>query len=128
MYHAGSCPVCGDGLLGMRVCGDHALIVCDECEALWTDPACAGAARFPKGEASLCPICGESLWGPQAHWADDAEVRELNWSRFVKGTSAGGTVDSRACSPTLVERITTLVLVTAAIGMGLGVVVRLWQR
>ncbi|CAN7744941.1 MULTISPECIES: hypothetical protein [unclassified Variovorax] len=38
------CPICRNGLIGIRRCSDGSTLVlmCDECESVWADPAPAG--------------------------------------------------------------------------------------
>ncbi len=126
MHHVGSCPICGDGLLGVRICGDHALVVCDECEALWPQPSCAGPPRYPSGETSPCPRCGKPLWGSQAHWATTAEINERGWSDFVRGESADRpSPASSSLTSTGLRGGLTLAAVLLTVVVIVGVVVRL---
>ena len=86
MYFVGFCHVCGQGLLGIRVCCEpDALIVCDECEAVWTSPECGEPPLYPDPEGSLCPRCHKPLWDLPAHWASREEIAALAWSDAVMG-------------------------------------------
>ncbi len=78
------CPICGGGLCGIRICGlsdehPHGLIVCDECEAIWTRPDVTSEHQYPDAEMQQCPICQNPLWGPQSRWATWDDCSELNW-------------------------------------------------
>ena len=85
MYFAGFCRVCGEGLLGVRVCKNGALplIVCDECESMWSDPKLTGPAKTPRDVDG--PVGDAELWGPDSHWADANELDRLQWRKYVIG-------------------------------------------
>ena len=85
MYYVGLCPRCEEGLLGIRVCDSQANILCDECDALWTNPQHIDGVPFMVQADPPCPECGQSLWGKQAHWADRREVESVNWWSNVIG-------------------------------------------
>lgn len=96
MYYVGICSQCEQGLLGIRVCDDQTLVLCDECDALWLGPPVDDAPPAVLTADPFCPGCGESLWGEQAHWADREEIEAAGWWRFVAGeagdrTEPGGT-------------------------------------
>jgi len=101
-YHSiGPCPICGGGLCGIRICGlptpnqvignadidtttgPHGLIVCDECEAIWLDPDKNVDHQYTDPEDPRCPICRDSLWNGNNHWANTAEVHFIGWSDAV---------------------------------------------
>ena len=78
------CAVCGGGLCGIRICGfdtdqPHGLVVCDECEAIWTEPDTSTAHRWRDAENPCCPICGEALWGPHSRWANREDLCRIGW-------------------------------------------------
>ncbi|MEL6897263.1 MAG: hypothetical protein AAFP90_14265 [Planctomycetota bacterium] len=79
------CPICGAGLCGIRICGldtpkPYGLVVCDECEAIWTQPDILTAHQYPDDtENPLCPISGAPLWGPNSRWAHREDVQRLGW-------------------------------------------------
>ena len=78
------CPVCGCGLCGIRICGfdgehPHGLIVCDECEALWTEPNTYGPHVWRDAENPCCPICDEPMWGSHSRWANREDLDRLGW-------------------------------------------------
>lgn len=87
MYYVGICRVCGQGLLGVRICCDDqiGLVVCEECEAIWLEPSCTGPPLFAESADSLCPRCGRPLWEPPSHWATLDEVERLSWLDAVRG-------------------------------------------
>lgn len=79
-----SCPICGDGLCRIRVCVQDqkilGCILCDECEAVWTDPSLKDRiAQRPGAEGPECPTCGLSLWSRSSHWANVGEACLLGW-------------------------------------------------
>ena len=94
------CPICGGGLCGIRICGvdaegaaqrfaktgsdaAHALVICDECEAIWLEPDLTTAHQYPAIEDARCPICSQLLWGKTSHWADLKEIETLGWEYAV---------------------------------------------
>lgn len=86
--HIGECPVCGNGLCRVR-CGSlpdgttQLYAMCDECEAIWLKPDTLGPAEFPDSEDPLCPVSGQSLYGPNSRWATPEDVRETDWESEV---------------------------------------------
>lgn len=83
MYHVGSCPICGDGLRGIRVCCGELVVVCDECDALWSSPALTD--RISTSADPVCSHCNKSLWGDQARWARRQDVETAGWWPDVAG-------------------------------------------
>ncbi len=53
--------------------------MCDECEALWLAPSTSEPPKFPDACQPNCPICGQDLYGPQAHWSLASELRDTDW-------------------------------------------------
>ncbi len=84
-YHSiGFCPICGDGLCGIRIYrtdsdSTYGLIVCDECDAVWTEPNLSRKPSYPDSEDPRSPIDGLPIWGPSSHWADLRECALLGW-------------------------------------------------
>ncbi len=84
--HIGECPCCVNGLCRIRSCEGpqgklHLYALCDECEALWTEPNTDTHKVFPSAENPHCPICEQPLYGPQAHWSQPDEVTAVpEWS------------------------------------------------
>ena len=98
-----SCPICGGGLCGIRVCttdpgspdeaGEetsqdaggrlHGFVICDECEAIWMEPDVTTAHRYPSAIDPKCPITGQDLWGPQGRWADWEDLQALGWEAAI---------------------------------------------
>jgi hypothetical protein len=60
--HLGACPRCEQGLLRLVRCPrcKQLSVLCDDCEALWSDPQ-ATAKRPPDGRHPLCPHCGHAV-------------------------------------------------------------------
>lgn len=87
MFYVGNCPCCDQGLLGIRICCEDeiGLIVCDECEAIWLEPARCTPAIFTEQPDSRCPRCDRPIWQPPSHWAAADEVERLGWQREVVG-------------------------------------------
>lgn len=78
------CPVCGAGLLGLRICGlgtnqPHGLVVCDECEAIWQQPSVSSKHQYADSLDARCPKCDDPLWGPQSRWASLEDLQTLGW-------------------------------------------------
>ncbi len=82
--HIGECPCCVNGLCRVRSCCDngqlHLYAMCDECEALWTEPSTDASRQFPDIDNPQCPICNGPLYGPHAHWAEASELSNTPWS------------------------------------------------
>lgn len=83
MYYVGQCSVCGNGVRGVRICCGTPIVVCDECDAVWTSPD-TGDRRSAAADPE-CAKCGNTLWGSQAHWASQAEVQDAGWWANVQG-------------------------------------------
>lgn len=90
LHSIANCPVCDDGLLGVRLChGDpggaigktvepHGLIICDQCEAIWRQPDRQSPHQYADAENAKCPRCQTDLW-QTSHWASLDEVSRLGW-------------------------------------------------
>ena len=89
LIYVSSCPVCGDGLCRIRVCEKDqrlaGMVLCDECEALWTDPTMTQRVLRKAGDMDpICPSTGQSVWGEQSRWANVGEICLLGWFGGVK--------------------------------------------
>lgn len=84
MLHAGTCPQCDQGVRGFRTCGEQPLLMCDECEAVWSRPD-AAAATFPAQPDLPSPLTARSLIGPSARWCSRPEVDAAGWSDAIVG-------------------------------------------
>ncbi|MEZ6090606.1 MAG: hypothetical protein R3C05_21815 [Pirellulaceae bacterium] len=87
-YSIDYCPVCGAGLLGVRICGlgthdAHGLVVCDECEAIWKEPDVSTPHQYTDASDARCPKCALPLWGPQSRWATAEDLVYLNWQHAI---------------------------------------------
>lgn len=82
MYDVGPCPICGEGLRGVRICCGQPVIVCDECDAVWSSPSLSD--RISTTADPVCQICGRSLWGDQARWASREEIEAAGWWSQVR--------------------------------------------
>ncbi|GAB5403576.1 MAG: hypothetical protein Aurels2KO_18070 [Aureliella sp.] len=91
--HAGSCPICGDGLRRARFCADatgekHFYLLCDECEALWITPDDSGEQKYASMEDPMCPICSATMYGSSAGWVESNDVDTTPWPAKLTVTSA----------------------------------------
>jgi hypothetical protein len=82
------CSICGCGLCGIRICGfdtdkPHGLVVCDECEALWTQPDTRTPHMWRDAEHPHCPICDAPLWGAHSRWATREDLEKLGWQQQI---------------------------------------------
>jgi len=87
MYYVGTCPFCEQGSLGIRICskaGD-AVILCDECDALWLSPELKGKPAFLEEPDLPCPYCPGNLTESPACWASMGEIIERGWIATIKG-------------------------------------------
>ena len=87
MLHAGTCPSCDQGLLCCRTCceGSRPLVVCDECDAVWSQITALDKPEFATTNGSLCPFCGKSIWQPPSRWTTRDELKRLGWDQFIAG-------------------------------------------
>jgi len=60
--HFGSCPVCEQGQVSPARCPDCGgwIAICDECEAIWSDPRAVRQSR-PDGAHPVCPHCSQKV-------------------------------------------------------------------
>jgi hypothetical protein len=73
-----TCPLCEQGRCRVRV-GEaddriFSCVVCDECEATWSDPGMRQRFPQPSAEQPTFPYHRSSLWGPGTRWADTADL------------------------------------------------------
>lgn len=89
LRYVGFCPVCGQGLLGVRMCSSdaHAVVMCLECDATWLDRALKEAPLFPRQPDLPCPNGDGWLRLEPSHWADAEEVAKVGWTDAVVGVS-----------------------------------------
>lgn len=83
-HSIGFCPICGDGLCGVRIYqsdndSTYGMVVCDHCDAVWTEPDLSAQPYFPDTEDERSPIDGQPIWGSASHWADLQECALLGW-------------------------------------------------
>lgn len=101
------CPVCEQGLVRPRICRSTssevpedlesnptfarlsepksvAVLLCDECDAAWTEPTLNERIRTKVNSDPACPQCHQSLWGPQSHWASLEEIYLLGWYNSIQ--------------------------------------------
>ena len=85
MYYVGFCRICGTGPLGLRQCGGckEVVVLCDECDAVWTDCGTKGdfAAKpqFAKEGVLPCPHCEASLIEKPSRWAYKKTIDVTPW-------------------------------------------------
>lgn len=97
MFHVGPCPICGNGLRGVRVCCGRPVVICDECDAVWATPDVAD--RISASSDPPCGQCSESLWGKQAHWAGQEEVTAAGWWTQVQGETPPRSTSNQSRKP-----------------------------
>ena len=101
LHSIGICPVCGAGLCGVRVyeggeAGIYPLAICDECEAIWTEPDLDRKPIFPDPEDARSPVDGQPLWGESSHWADLQEIAFVGWDDHIESELSYHDPDSAA--------------------------------
>jgi len=90
------CPVCEQGSCRVRCARSAdgalvALVVCDECEAIWQQPNLQGEPYYSDPAEPRCPTTGWPLWDPDRwHWAAPQEMEELGWRRSEPAVSSPG--------------------------------------
>ena len=82
------CSICGCGLCGIRICGyqtdqPHGLVVCDECEAIWTQPDTSSPHLWRDAELPLCPVCEQPLWSNHSRWATREDLKQIGWEQVI---------------------------------------------
>lgn len=88
LIYLGTCPVCDGGLCRVRVCGVaqnqlHPLAVCDECEAIWTEPDLAQPHTYSRAESPISPVTHDPIWSEANRWATVEDVCWMGWYEFV---------------------------------------------
>ena len=81
MYYVGHCRICGTGPLGLRACGncENVIILCDECDAIWTDADLNAIPIYANQGELPCPECETSLIESPSHWATQTEIEAIDW-------------------------------------------------
>jgi len=81
MYYLGFCRICSTGPLGLRRCGKcgNVVVLCDECDAIWTSADFAAKPCFAKAGELPCPECQASLIDSPSRWATQAEIEAIDW-------------------------------------------------
>lgn len=81
MHAVGTCRICGTGALGLRECGGcgEIVVLCDECDAVWTSADFSAKPHYA-GENDLpCPYCATSLLREPSRWAAKSRIDKLAW-------------------------------------------------
>jgi len=90
MYYVGFCRICGTGPLGLRECGrcESVVVLCDECDAVWTDADFSARPQFANEGELPCPHCEASLIKKPSRWATKGKINDVAWvqAAFQKGT------------------------------------------
>ena len=88
-YIKTQCPVCRAGALGFTKCrnGSMVLLMCNECDAVWTDPKLVTlkSAIFPRAPDFTVEPLGCSVAMPGADWATRADITAAKWDGFIAG-------------------------------------------
>lgn len=81
MYYVGFCPVCKAGPLTLRTCGScgKVVILCDECDAVWTSADFTAKPLLGSKGKLPCPECGASLFESSSHWTTEEEIHAADW-------------------------------------------------
>lgn len=83
MYYVGFCRICGTGPLGLRLCGGcgNVVVLCDECDAMWTTADLTAKPHLPQTNDLSCPHCNRSLIGAPSRWANLRQIKAADWLR-----------------------------------------------
>ncbi|MEM8864224.1 MAG: hypothetical protein AAGF31_01605 [Planctomycetota bacterium] len=98
MLYIGLCRLCETGPLGLRYCGGcgNVVIMCDECDALWTS-ADVESKPVLSDEADLpCPTCENSLVGDYSSWATREQCLATPW---IADAFAAGQIELKVGTP-----------------------------
>ena len=100
-YHLGTCPICNQGLLGVRTCGNclASFVLCDECESIWETPDTTEPAGYPDQPDAPCPQCESSLVADPSRWATLEEIEQLDWLDHIQGEYSSVHDDGSAEEP-----------------------------
>lgn len=81
MLFIGFCRVCETGPLGLRTCGgcNSVLVVCDECDSLWTDADTSQPPATTGSETLACPHCEANLYDAPSHWSTLDDAANSSW-------------------------------------------------
>ena len=81
MFYIGFCRICGTGPLGLRCCGgcDGVVVLCDECDAMWTNSDLEASPILASDGDLPCPTCHASLINAPSKWADEAQIEASPW-------------------------------------------------
>ncbi|QDS96763.1 hypothetical protein [Adhaeretor mobilis] len=81
MFHVGTCPICQEGTLGLRSCGqcEAIAIVCDECDVAWSTPDLSAKPTVSRGADLPCPTCSAPLYAAGSRWATNEEIARRAW-------------------------------------------------
>ncbi len=84
LIYAGICPKCEGGVCRVRLCGVaakqlHGMVLCDECEAMWTSPDLKAPPTYLDPENPTSARTGESIWDESNRWATVEDVCLLGW-------------------------------------------------
>ena len=81
MYYVGFCRICGSGPLGLRECGGCSAVVvlCDECDAVWSDADFTAKPKFADEGELPCPHCQTSLVESPSRWAQKTTLDDTAW-------------------------------------------------
>lgn len=88
MHYVGHCRICGTGPLGLRECGGcgEIVVMCEECDAVWTDANFAAKPRYASEGDLGCPYCETSLLAKPSRWAPQAHIEKLAWLQTALDT------------------------------------------
>ncbi len=81
MYYVGFCRICGTGPLGLRRCGScgEVVVLCDECDAVWTAADLMAKPYLAQSGELPCPNCDASLIDGPSRWATQAQIEATDW-------------------------------------------------
>ena len=82
MHYVGFCRICGTGPLGLRECGNcgEIVVLCDECDAVWTDGDFAAKPLLADKVGDLpCPYCETTLLEEPSRWASKSKIEKVAW-------------------------------------------------
>lgn len=81
MYYVGFCRSCGTGPLGLRECGGcgEVVVLCDECDSVWTDTDFEAKPQYAYSNKLPCPYCEASLSEAPSRWAAKSKIEKIAW-------------------------------------------------
>jgi hypothetical protein len=90
-YLKSTCPLCGTGMRGFRLCNDARTVVvmCDECDATWIDAREVELSSMVHPDPPAFQVPGLSCSIMGSRWASRSEIEGAGWGGLIAGEGVG---------------------------------------